>query len=65
LPENAYDIAFADPPYTSKMLERIIESWTKVKFARILVCEHARDFKVAIHGKRRVFDDTAVTFLGS
>src|SRR6476661_8985039 len=27
LGEDAYDVAFADPPYESRMLDRVIDSW--------------------------------------
>ena len=37
-----FDIAFADPPYESKMLDRLIESWHRQKFSTILAIEHAR-----------------------
>jgi 16S rRNA (guanine966-N2)-methyltransferase len=64
LGENAYDIAFADPPYNSKMLDRILESWQKVKFARLLALEHARAHVLPPGGKRRVFDESAITIYG-
>jgi 16S rRNA (guanine966-N2)-methyltransferase len=43
LSEGAYDVAFADPPYTSKLSERILEAWRVKPFARILGLEHAAD----------------------
>jgi 16S rRNA G966 N2-methylase RsmD len=37
---STYDIAFADPPYGSKKLDRVVSSWLAVPFATILVAEH-------------------------
>jgi 16S rRNA (guanine966-N2)-methyltransferase len=58
---DSYDIAFADPPYGSRKLDRVIESWRRSRFARILVVEHARTHDVPNGQKRRVFGETAVT----
>jgi 16S rRNA (guanine966-N2)-methyltransferase len=52
LPEGAYDIAFADPPYGSRKLDRIVRQWSDVQFCRILCVEHARDHKLPKKGKR-------------
>src|SRR5262245_43148167 len=41
LSADAYDIAFADPPYGSKKLDRVYARWQSVPFSRILVLEHA------------------------
>lgn len=61
LPADAYDIAFADPPYGSRMLDRIIESWQKTRFARVLAVEHAASHVLPPGATRRAFDDTLVT----
>jgi len=61
LEEGAYDLAFADPPYGSRMLDRVIESWQTKRFARVLAVEHERTHELPGKGKRRVFEDTAVT----
>ncbi|HEX8849330.1 MAG TPA: RsmD family RNA methyltransferase [Gemmatimonadaceae bacterium] len=61
LGENSYDLAFVDPPYGSRMLDRVIESWTATRFARVLVAEHAVDHDLPSGGKRRDFEQTAVT----
>jgi 16S rRNA (guanine966-N2)-methyltransferase len=59
----AYDIAFADPPYGSKMLDRLIETWQQTPFAAILAVEHAMDHELPTGGKRVEIDDnTALTF---
>ncbi len=61
LPAGAYDIAFADPPYESRMLDRLIETWQRRHFARILAVEHAAAHRLPVGGTRHAFDDTAVT----
>src|SRR5262249_54125453 len=33
LREASYQIAFVDPPYGSRMLDRVIESWQRARFA--------------------------------
>ncbi|MBB4638303.1 RsmD family RNA methyltransferase [Longimicrobium terrae] len=63
LPARKYDIAFADPPYESRMLDRLIEMWMETPFAQLLVVEHAASHELPPGGKRRQMDDTtAVTF---
>ncbi len=57
----AYDIAFADPPYESKMLDRLIETWERKRFSHILAVEHAATHKLPAGGTRHAFDETAVT----
>ncbi|MGH7619700.1 MAG: RsmD family RNA methyltransferase [Gemmatimonadaceae bacterium] len=57
----SYDIAFADPPYESKMLDRLIETWQRSRFARVLAVEHAAVHKLPPGGSRYVFDESAVS----
>ncbi len=52
LPEGAYDIGFADPPYGSRKLDRIVNRWLEVPYCRILCVEHAREHKLPGKGKR-------------
>ena len=61
LTADRYDIAFADPPYESKMLDRVIESWRVTRFARLLAVEHARTHELPKGAHRRAFDDTVIT----
>ena len=61
LQAGAYDVCFADPPYESRMLDRLIEIWQRTPFAATLSVEHAVDHELPAGGKRRVFEDTAVT----
>ena len=51
---GAYDVAFADPPYGSRKLDRVIEQWLRVPFSRILTVEHDRDHH--IQGRPKHYD---------
>lgn len=61
LEAGAYDIAFADPPYGSAKLDRVVRRWLRVPFSRILGVEHAADRPPPGRGKRLDFEDTRVT----
>lgn len=55
LEADAYDIAWVDPPYGSRKLDRVLERWLEVPFAKTLVLEHAKDHVLAVDGKRYDF----------
>lgn len=61
LPPDAYDLAFLDPPYNSRMLDRVLDGWLARPFARVLAVEHARAHELPTGAHRRTFDDTMVT----
>ena len=61
LEPERYQIAFADPPYGSKMLDRLIEIWQERRFATILTVEHAYDHRLPAGGELHHFEDTSVT----
>ena len=61
LTAGSYDLAFLDPPYESRMLDRVLDSWTGTRFARVLAVEHARTHALPPGATRRVFEDTAFT----
>jgi 16S rRNA (guanine966-N2)-methyltransferase len=61
LPAASYDVAFADPPYESRMLDRLIEGWQATPFARVLAVEHARTHRLPAGAYTRTFDDSAIT----
>jgi 16S rRNA (guanine966-N2)-methyltransferase len=56
-----YGVAFADPPYGSRQLDRVIASWRLAGFARVLAVEHAAAHVVPVGAVHRRFDDSAVT----
>ena len=55
LDEGAYDIAYADPPYASRKLDRVLERWLETPFSRVLVLEHAKDQTIPTKAKRYDF----------
>lgn len=61
LPARSYDLAFADPPYASRQLDRLIDRWRRVPFTPMLVVEHAHTH--VLPGATRVlrFDETDVS----
>jgi 16S rRNA (guanine966-N2)-methyltransferase len=61
LPPGAYDVAFADPPYSTDAAERLVALVRAEPFARILSVEHPADRPLAGDDTRR-YGDTAVTF---
>lgn len=61
LAEGSYDIAFVDPPYESRMLDRVIDSWRATRFSRILAAEHAKAHVLPRGQVQRTFDDTSIT----
>jgi 16S rRNA (guanine966-N2)-methyltransferase len=60
LEAGRYQVAFADPPYGSAKLDRVIQRWLQVPFAHVLVLEHGKDHvidpKAARLGKRYDFE---------
>lgn len=58
---DAYDLVFADPPYESRMLDRLIEGWLLKPFSKVLTVEHAFHHPIPPGGTMRRFEDTAVT----
>ena len=58
---ETYDIAFADPPYGSRMLDRVIQSWQAKPFARVFAVEHERTHELPAGGRMRTFDESAIT----
>ncbi len=61
LAAGAYDVAFADPPYTIDYASRLVALFRRTPFARILSVEHRADVTVAGDETRR-YGDTAITF---
>ncbi len=61
LPVARYDVAFADPPYESGMLDRLLDIWFATPFAAILTVEHASSHLLPEGGEEHFFDDSMVT----
>jgi len=58
---DSYDIVFADPPYESRLLERVLRSWRERRVAPILAAEHASSRRLADGEVTKRFGDMAVT----
>jgi 16S rRNA (guanine966-N2)-methyltransferase len=65
LKPDSYDLAFVDPPYGSKMLDRVIDSWRENRFSRILAVEHAKTHELPKGAVRQTFEDTSITIYRS
>ena len=61
LEQDAYDVAFADPPYTSSLAERVVLRWKELPFARVLCVEHAEDRSLPAGGRTRRVEEAAFT----
>ena len=60
-----YDIAFVDPPYGSRKLDRVVARWLEQPFSRILAVEHAPDHPLPVKGKSTRVGDSIVTIIRS
>jgi 16S rRNA (guanine966-N2)-methyltransferase len=61
LAQAAYDVAFADPPYTRDDAARLVALFRRTPFARILSVEHRGGERLPGDATRR-YGDTALTF---
>jgi 16S rRNA (guanine966-N2)-methyltransferase len=61
LPERAFDIVFADPPYTIDYSARLVALFRRHPFGRILSVEHPSSLELGGDSTRR-YGDTAITF---
>lgn len=63
----AFDVALADPPYDSGAAGRILETFERVPFARLLCVEHGvRSAVPAVAGAiSRRYGDTVLTFIAA
>ena len=59
---DAYDLAFADPPYAHDAAVKVAERWLAVPFARVLGVEHTSRITLPAGGDTRRYGDTAITF---
>ena len=60
LAEDAYDLAFVDPPYGSRMLDRVLDDWHARRFSRVLAVEHAASHLLPPPARRLELDETVV-----
>ena len=58
---NAFDVAFADPPYGHGLAAAVADRWRAVPFAAILGVEHESKEKLP-DGDTRRYGSTAITF---
>jgi 16S rRNA (guanine966-N2)-methyltransferase len=61
LAPRSYDLAFADPPYTTHAAEHLVALFRRRPFARILSIEHRADLALPGEATRR-YGDSALTF---
>jgi 16S rRNA (guanine966-N2)-methyltransferase len=61
LGQGAYDLAFADPPYSRDDASRLVTLFRRAPFARILSVEHRAGERLEGDSTRR-YGDTALTF---
>jgi 16S rRNA (guanine966-N2)-methyltransferase len=58
----SYDVAFADPPYTTGDAMKLAERWKAVPFSRVLSVEHSAKDAMPEGGVTRKYGSTAITF---
>lgn len=65
LEADAFDLAFADPPYATGAARALVDSFAAVPFAGWLCVEHSRDDRLpALPGaETRRYGDTQLTFI--
>jgi 16S rRNA (guanine966-N2)-methyltransferase len=63
LPAGRYDITFADAPYGSRKLDRVVQQWLAVPFSSLLVLEHAPDHVLPVRGDTHRVAESAITVL--
>ena len=61
LDAEAFEVAFADPPYREGLARAVAERWVEVPFARVLGVEHERGERMPAGGATRHYGSTAVT----
>jgi 16S rRNA (guanine966-N2)-methyltransferase len=65
LPADAFDVAFADPPYGQGFAEALANAFSRTPFAALLCIEHGRGDRLPeLPGARtRRYGDTHLTFI--
>jgi 16S rRNA (guanine966-N2)-methyltransferase len=62
LGRGEFDVAFADPPWSSGLATTLAERWIEKPFASVLGIEHHRDERLPGSDDRRKYGDTVITF---
>ncbi|MFN9099625.1 MAG: 16S rRNA (guanine(966)-N(2))-methyltransferase RsmD [Gemmatimonadaceae bacterium] len=62
LPAEAYDVAFADPPYESDTAQQLVARWMAVPFAAVFGVEHSSALTLPAIGETRRYGTTSLTF---
>ena len=62
LEPNAYDVAFADPPYGHGLATAVVERWLAVPFAALLGVEHGSREGMPGEPDTRRYGTTAISF---
>jgi len=62
LERDAYDLAFADPPYRMGLAVRLAEAWLAKPFARVIGIEHERWERMPGEPDTRKYGTVAVSF---
>jgi 16S rRNA (guanine966-N2)-methyltransferase len=65
LTEQRWEIAFADPPYNSRMLDRVIATWQATHFSKVLAVEFAAGQEHPVPDYRQVIEDTTIAIYRS
>ena len=61
----SYDVAFADPPYTTSEAAKLAACWKAAPFSRVLSVEHEAKATMPEGGVTRKYGSTAITFYRS
>ena len=59
---DAYDVAFADPPYASEGALKLATRWLEKPFAAVLSIEHRRDLVLPGDPEVRRYGDSSISF---
>ena len=59
---DAYDVAFADPPYASEAATQLATHWLETPFAAVLSIEHRRDLVLPGDPEVRRYGDSSISF---
>lgn len=57
---QVYDLAFADPPYGSRKLDRVVTRWLRTPFSRVLCVEHEKTHTLPGQAETLRFGPTSI-----